>query len=98
ALTVHDDDVFFYNLCYDGADLDGYNSNPQYFEIKRVPDDTIRKQLHDPRAFAPLLPEGADLPVLEELLDRGWWSAWKGNRLDSDGLPPHDEPGFIFEG
>ena len=38
TLVVHDDDLFLYNLDRDGSSLDGYNSCPDYFESKRLPD------------------------------------------------------------
>lgn len=98
ALMVHDDDVLFYNLCRNGNDLDGYNSNPQYFEKERLPDDKILEQHHDPQSFRELLPEGVSLDDFLEILDRGWWSAYNGGRLDADGVTAADEPGFVFEG
>lgn len=90
ALNVHDDDILFYNLCQNGADLDGYNSSPLYFETARLPDDEIERQRHDPQPFTPLLPAGVTLTQLEEILDRGWWSAWKRGAVDSDGMPTDD--------
>lgn len=98
SLMVHDDDVLFYNLCKDGLDLDGYNSNPQYFETARLSADSIGEQRHDPRPFAPLLPEGVNISELQTILDRGWWSACNAGRLDNDGVQPEDEPSFVFEG
>jgi hypothetical protein len=98
ALMVHDDDVLYYNLCQNGRDLDGYNSNPQYFEIQRLTRESILKQKHDPRSFAPLLPEGVSLAELEELLNRGWWSAFNEDRLDENGIETSDEQAFLFEG
>ena len=98
ALMVHDDDVLYYDLCQDGANLDGYNSDPQYFETARLSEESIAEQRHNPRAFAPLLPDSASMAELQAILDRGWWSAWKGERLDADGVPPEDEPCFVFEG
>jgi len=98
ALMVHDDDVLFYNLCRDGEDLDGYNSDPQYFERVRLSEQVIAEQRHDPAPFETLLPEGVGLSDLQEILDRGWWSACNAGRLDSDGLQPSHEAGFVFEG
>lgn len=95
---VHDDDVLCYNLCRDGEDLDGYNSNPQYFERARLSKQVVEEQRHDPRPFEALLPEGVSLSDLRGLLDRGWWSACNAGRLDADGVQPPDEPGFVFEG
>src|SRR5260221_8249804 len=57
ALMVHDDDVLYYNFFHKGADLDGYNSNPQYFERERLSDESIAEQRHNPRQFAPIVPE-----------------------------------------
>lgn len=98
ALMVHDDDVLYYNLCREGADLDGYNSNPQYFERARLSEQAVAEQRHDPRPFGPLLSDGVSLSRLQEVLDRGWWSACEAGRLDSDGVQPLDESGFVFEG
>src|SRR6266568_5835794 len=61
TLVVHDDDVFLYNLDYKGDALDGYNSNPQYFEKERVPEADIEQQRHTPEPFAALLPPGRTL-------------------------------------
>ena len=97
ALMVHDDDVLYYNLCGNGADLDGYNSNPQYFETSRLSEDSIAEQRHGPLAFAPLLPDRVSLIQLENILDRGWWSAWKNGRLDADGIEQEDEQQFVSE-
>jgi hypothetical protein len=98
ALMVHDDDVLFYNLCQEGEDLDGYNSNPQYFERAKLSERAVAEQRHDPRPFEALLPRGVGLVQLREVLDRGWWSACNGGRLDADGVQPTDEPGFASEG
>jgi hypothetical protein len=98
ALMVHDDDVLYYNLCREGEDLDGYNSNPQYFERARVSERAVAEQRHDPRPFEALLPEGVNLSNLRSVLDRGWWSACNGGRLDADGVQPDNEPGFASEG
>jgi hypothetical protein len=98
ALMVHDDDVLFFNLCLNGDDLDGYNSNPQYFEAERLPDVRVLEQRHDPQPFLELLPDGVSLEEFQEILDRGWWSAYNGGRLDTDGVMSCDEPGFVFEG
>jgi hypothetical protein len=98
ALMVHDDDVLYYNLCREGEDLDGYNSNPQYFERARLSEDAVAEQRHNPRPFQALLPDGVRLSDLQALLDRGWWSACNAGRLDAHGVPPPDEPGFVFEG
>jgi hypothetical protein len=98
ALMVHDDDVLYYNLCRAGIDLDGYNSNPQYFETERLSEDSIVEQRHDPTPFVPLLPEGVNLANLQSILERGWWSAYDDGRVDTDGVQPDDEPGFVFEG
>jgi hypothetical protein len=98
ALMVHDDDVLYYNLFREGAPLDCYNSNPQYFETARLSRDSIEEHRHDPHPFAPLLPEGVRITQLQAILDHGWWAACKGGRLDEDGLQPADEPGFVFEG
>src|ERR1051326_965347 len=44
ALMVHDDDVQYYDLCQDGANLDGYNSDPQYFETARLSEESIDRK------------------------------------------------------
>jgi hypothetical protein len=97
ALVVHDDDILFYNLYHKGDSLDGYNSNPQYFENERLSDDSIRAQRHDPSAFIPILPKGVSSDHLQALLDSGWWSAYNSGRLDKHGMPL-DDTGFVFEG
>lgn len=98
ALTVHDDDVLFYNLCREGEDLDGYNSNPQYFEQAKLSEQAVEEQRHDPQTFKALLPKDVSLSHLQAVLDRGWWSACNAGRLDADGVQPSNEPGFVFEG
>jgi hypothetical protein len=98
ALMVHDDDVLYYNLFSKGMDLDGYNSNPQYFERARLTEQAVAQQRHDPRPFGLLLPDGVNLSCPQAVLDRGWWSAYQAGRLDADGVQPHDEPRFVFEG
>jgi len=95
---VHDDDVLYYNLYRDGEDLDGYNSNPQYFESAKLAERAIAEQRHDPQPFEPLLPDGVSVPDLRAILDRGWWAACNAGHLDSDGVQPYDGPRFVFEG
>jgi len=99
ALIVLHDDVFFYNLDYKGKALDGYNSNPQYFENKRLSDGEIEAQRHQPEPFAALLPAGCRLDQLRPWLSRGWWDAHDAGRLDEDGLPvsEHDLKPFDEE-
>jgi hypothetical protein len=87
ALIVLHDDVFFYNLDYEGEPLDGYNSNPQYFEQKRLSEVEIEAQRHTPEFFAALLPSGCTVDELRSLLSRGWWDAHDAGRLDENGLP-----------
>jgi len=87
ALIVLHNDVFFYNLDYMGKALDGYNSNPQYFEQKRLSEVEIEAQRHRPESFAALLPSGCTVDELRSLLSRGWWDAHDAGRLDEDGLP-----------
>jgi hypothetical protein len=98
ALAVHDDDLFFYNLERNGVSLDGYNSCPQYFEQKRVPDPKIEDQRHRVRPFQPLLPTGRSIRELQSLLDRGWWNAFDSGKLDEFGVARGDHGGFVFEG
>ena len=87
ALIVLHDDIFFYNLDYMGQALDGYNSNPQYFEQKRLSEVEIEAQRHRPETFAAVLPSGCTVDALRSLLSRGWWDAHDAGRLDEDGLP-----------
>jgi hypothetical protein len=98
ALMVHDDDVLYYNLCFSGSDIDGYNSDPQYFESKCLSDDEIRQQRHAPQHFATLLPEGVFISDMEAVLRKGWWAAYEGGKLDADGVPPREECHYISEG
>src|SRR5262245_53094651 len=98
ALIVHDDDLFFYNLDHDGKSLDGYNSCPQYFEQRRLPDAKIGEQRHSPEAFQPILPPGRSVAELRALLNRGWWNAYASGNLDENGVPHSNEDGFVFEG
>jgi hypothetical protein len=98
VLVVHDDDLFFYNLDRDGKALDGYNSCPQYFEKRRLPDARIEEQRHTPEAFKPLLPAGCSLEDLRSLLNRGWWTAYDTGDLDENGVPIRANDGFLFEG
>ncbi len=97
CLVVHDDDVLFYNLDHGGRSLDGYNSNPQYFEEERLAPDAVEEQRHQPEAFAPLLPQGVSLEQLEAVLNRGWWNAHDNSGLDEDGVPIDDDD-FVDEG
>jgi len=87
ALIVLHDDIFFYNFDYMGEALDGYNSNPQYFEQRRLSEVEIEAQRHTPEAFAALLPSGCAVEELRSLLNRGWWDAHDTGRLDEEGLP-----------
>ncbi len=86
TMMVHDDDVMLYDLDLKGAQLDGYNSLPLYFEKTRPSDSDIESQRHNPQHFEPLLPEGKTLDGLQEILDDGWWSEYDTGRLDSDGV------------
>jgi hypothetical protein len=97
SLMVHDDDILFYNLSRDGKDLDGYNSNPQYFEEEPLEEDSILQQFHAPAPFIPLLPPGASLEALEDILSKGWWKSYLDGTLDEDGLAAEDEPSYVFE-
>ena len=97
SLIVHDDDILFYNLSRDGKDVDGYNSNPQYFEEEPLEEDSILQQLHAPAPFIPLLPTGVPLEAFEEILSKGWWKSYLDGTLDNDGLAPEDEPSYVFE-
>lgn len=98
SLAVHDDDVLFYNLEFNGDSLDGYNSFPQYFEQERIPEADIDAQRHTPEAFSPLLPSGVSIGDLLGLLQRGWWAAHDAGELDEDGVPGNPDTGFVFEG
>jgi len=51
--------------------LDGYNSNPQYIELKRLWEVEIAAQRHKPEPFAALLPPGRTIDELCRLLNRG---------------------------
>jgi hypothetical protein len=95
---VHDDDVLTYNLDLNGRSLDGYNSNPQYFEQSRLPESRVEEQRHTPEVFLPLLPSGVTLGELTGLLNRGWWAAHDAGSLDEDGVPEDEDEGFVFEG
>jgi hypothetical protein len=98
ALVVHDDDLFFYNLDCEGKSLDGYNSCPQYFEKKRLPDAKIDEQRHKPEPFQPILPAGHSVDELRALLNRGWWNAYDSGNFDENGVAQGDDDGFVFEG
>jgi len=93
ALTfhLHDGDVLYYNLLNQGRDLDGYNSMPNYFETKPLSELDIEGQRHDCAGFLELLPEGRNTGDLAEILNRGWWSAHDGKRLDEDGLQGEED-------
>jgi hypothetical protein len=97
ALIVHDDDLFFYSLEHNGESLDGYNSCPQYFEQKRLPDSEVEGQRHTPDAFGPILPRSCTLEDLASLLNRGWWNAYDRGELDQDGVAQGEGDGFVFE-
>lgn len=97
ALIVHDDDLFFYNLNLGGQPLDGYNSCPQYFEQKRLPDAQIEEQRHTPELLQPVLPSAHSLDELKALLNRGWWTAFDCGKLDEYGVAQDDDK-FVFEG
>jgi len=98
CMVLHDDDVFLYNLDHCGESLDGYNSNPQYFEEAALSREEIEDQRHSPDAFAPLLPAATSVDELRALLHAGWWTAYDAGRLDSDGVPVDDEWPFDTEG
>jgi hypothetical protein len=98
TLSVHDDDLFLYNLEHNGESLDGYNSCPQYFESRPLSKAELKAQLHSPEAFAPLLASRREMADLKALLDRGWWTAHDSGKLDRDGVEPDDDDGFVFEG
>jgi hypothetical protein len=98
ALMVHDDDLFLYNLDHQGESLDGYNSCPQYFEQKRLPEADVEQQRHSPEPFEALVPTGRTLEELRALLGRGWWNAHDAGRLDKNGVPRGERDGFVFEG
>ena len=98
ALMVHDDDVFYYNLEHDGRPLDGYNSCPQYFEQRRLPDSEVESQRHTPEAFELLLPPGHTVDKLRALLNRGWWNSYDAGKLDADGVATEEADGFASEG
>ena len=86
CVMVHDDDVMLYNLDNCGESQDGYNSNPQYFEIERVPESEIQSQRHTPEPFVPLLPQGKTLKDLLTILNAGWWKAHDDGKLDDNGV------------
>jgi hypothetical protein len=97
ALHLHDDDVFYYNLEHNGESLDGYNSLPPYFEQEPLAATAVEEQRHYPEAFQPLLPPACSLQELEDLLNRGFWHAYKHGELDEDGLPIDEEGGLVDE-
>ena len=97
SMMVHDDDVLYYDLARSGEIIDGYNSCPQYFEKDPLTDAQIREQRHDCSPFVPLLPAQVSLSHLEAILERGWWGAYLGNRLDEDRLVSNDEPQYTTE-
>lgn len=86
CLMVYDDDVMFYNLDQNGNSLDGYNSNPQYFEKERVPESEIQSQRHTPEPFTSFLPSDKTLDSLLAALNAGWWQAHDSGRLDNNGV------------
>jgi hypothetical protein len=96
SVAVHDDDVFLYALYRENKLLDHYNSNPQYFEQKRVPESVIKQQRHSVQPFDELLPKGRDLQELRTLLQRGWWNSHDKGKLDSNGVARAGD-GFVFE-
>jgi len=97
ALIVLHDDIFFYNLDYKGEALDGYNSNPQYFEQKRLSEVEIEAQRHKPEPFTALLPPGRTTDELCSMLNRGWWHAHDAGQLDGNGLPLTEDDLKPFE-
>jgi hypothetical protein len=92
CLMVHDDDVLLMNLDRGGESLDGYNSNPQYFENARLSAAEIEEQRHAVTPFEPLLAPGRSLQELRQLLDAGWWEACNAGKLDADGVPAEPWP------
>jgi len=96
SFHLHDDDVLFYNLEYNGESLDGYNSMPQYFENDPLAKNEIISQRHDTRKFSQILPNNKTIHGLTEILDRGYWQAFANNDLDKDGIP-NDEKYDINE-
>ncbi len=86
SLDLHDHDVFYYNLDHRGEPLDGYNSDPMYFEQEPMSEPDIEAQRHHPETFAPLVPPGTSPEALSTLLDRGWWRAHDRGELDENGV------------
>lgn len=101
CLMVHDDDVMFYNLNFKGENLDGYNSNPQFFETEKISDAEAESQRHSPDVFKPVLPAEKSIEDLTALLNTGWWKMYDEKKLDDDGVMPDDYMDsypYLFEG
>lgn len=96
ALSVMHSDVLSYWFGANGIKADTYNSCPPILSEK-FSARHFAKQRHHPDVLASFLPSGASVVELKSLLDRGWWAAYDGGRLNSHFVPPEDEPGFVFE-
>lgn len=97
SFHLHDDDVLYYNLDYNGESLDGYNSNVQYFEHERLSKDEVISQRHDATPFSKILPGNKSIEGLNQILDRGYWQAFDNDDLDKDGTPNGDRYDTVEE-
>jgi len=95
CLVLHDDDVVFMDLNRGGEQLDGYNSNPQYFEEKRLSKKAVEQQRHSMDPFRDFVTP-VHFEELKKTLARGWWSAYDRGALDSDGVVV-DEADWVDE-
>jgi len=91
AIMVHDDSVMYYNLDEKGMSIDGYSSNPQYFEKERISESVAASQHHTPERFEPVLPPGKVVADLLAILNAGWWQAHDQGRLDADGMVTEED-------
>ncbi|MFA5793679.1 MAG: DUF4272 domain-containing protein [Candidatus Brocadiia bacterium] len=97
ALSVHDSDIFFYNLDYKGVPKDGYNSYPQYFEDARLSNAKVKEQRHTPEEFQPILPQGVTMEQLKNILNAGWWNEFDTGSLGNDGAVTGNDEYFGSE-
>ena len=66
--------------------IDGYSSNPQYFENERISETVVASQRHNPARFGPVLPPGKTVDDMLSILNAGWWQAHDQGRLDAHGV------------
>jgi hypothetical protein len=96
SFHLHDSDVLYYNLEKDGASLDGYNSDYQYFLDAPAGKNEILSQRHSPQHFKDILPPLKDVDQLDSILNEGYWDAFSNGDLDENGVP-NDEIYMIDE-